>query len=178
MSGSVTYELSAQDNVDAINAHSGKFLGKLAWVFLFLAAINVAVDWWAHFPILNDSSTWTLVGAWIFFSAWDWIARDWIIRRQYRQSVKMRSPIKLSWDDEAVTFDTDKSHAVYPWKDFFKWMGSTTSLLLYRDAGMFFPVPRRALPDDAYEEMVQALRAAGVREAGRRQSAQSRPISS
>jgi hypothetical protein len=178
MSGSASYEMTAQDNVDAVNTHSGRLLGKLAWIFLILALINAAIDWWVGIPVLEDSNGWTLVGAWIFFAAWDWVARDWVVRRQFRQSVNMRSPIRLSWDEQAITFDTDHSHAVYPWKDFFRWMGSGTSLLLYRDSAMMFPVPRRALPEGAYEEIVETLAAAGVRQKGKRQSAQSSPISS
>jgi hypothetical protein len=178
MSGSATYEMIAQDNVDAVNTHTGKVASKIAWVFLLLAFINFGIDWWARISIFEDVAGWACVFAWLFFLAWDWLARDWVIRRQFRQSEKMRTPIRLSWDDQAITFDTDLSHAVYPWKDFFRWMGSRTSLLLYRDAAMFFPVPRRALPDGAFEEMVAALRAAQVPEKGRFQSAQSSPMSS
>jgi hypothetical protein len=55
MSGSVTYEMTAQDNVDAVNTHSGRVLGKLAWIFLLLALINAAIDWWTGIPVLEDS---------------------------------------------------------------------------------------------------------------------------
>jgi hypothetical protein len=178
MSGNANYEMNAQDNVDAVNTHTGKIASKVAWVFLLLAFVNFALDWWAGIPLLADVAGWACIFAWLFFLAWDWLARDWVIRRQFRQSLKMRTPIRLSWDDRAITFDTDLSHAVYPWKDFFAWKGSSTSLLLYRDAAMFFPVPRRALPDGAHEEMIDALRAAYVREKGKLQSAQSRPMSS
>ena len=167
MSGNVTYEMTAQDNVDAVNTHTGRLVWKISWLFLVLALINFALDWWISFSILKDMAGWACVFAWLFFMAWDWIARDWMIRRHFRQSLAMRSPIRLSWGEQAITFDTDLSHSVYPWKDFFRWMGSQTSLLLYRDSAMFFPVPRRALPDGAYEEMVEALRTAGVREKGK-----------
>ena len=46
-------------------------------------------------------------------------------------------------------------------------MGSGTSLLLYRDGALFFPVPRRVLPAGAYEGMIDTLTKAGVREKGR-----------
>ena len=178
MNGRAAYEMTAQDNVDAVNTHTGKLAGKLAWLFLLLALISFGVDWWAGISISQDLAGWSCVFAWLLFLAWDWLARDWAIRRQFRQSLKMRTPIRLSWDDRAITFDTDLSHSVYPWQDFFCWMGSSTSLLLYRDSAMFFPLPRRALPAGAYEDMVEALRTAGIREKGKFHSAQSKPISS
>lgn len=167
MSGSVSYEMVAQDNVDAVNTHTGRIASKLAWLLLLLALINFALDWWVWRGVLEDPIGWICVAAWAFFMGWDWLARDWVIRRQFRQSEKMRSPVQLSWDDHAITFDTDLSHAAYLWKDFHRWMGSPTSLLLYRDSSFFFPVPRRALPERGYEEMVAALVASGVREKGR-----------
>jgi hypothetical protein len=178
MSGSVTYELTAQDNVDAVNAHSGRTLGKLAWVFLLLALVNAAIDWWVGVAVLNDRNSWTLLAAWIFFLGWDWVARDWSVRRAFRQGEAMRSPIQLSWDDEALTFVTDTSHARYAWSQFFRWMGSARTLVLYRDSQFLIPLPRRVLPEGAYEDMVGSLRKAGVRGKGKYQSAQSNPISS
>jgi len=178
MSGSVTYELTAQDNVDAINTHSGRLLGKLAWIFLLLALVNAALDWWMGISVIEDGNSWTLLGAWIFFLGWDWIARDWSVRRAFRQGEAMRSPIQLRWDDVSITFVTDTSNARYGWSQFFRWMGSKTTLVLYRDSQFLIPVPRRVLPVGAYEEMVGALGAAGVREKGKIQSAQSRPMSS
>src|SRR5689334_8970911 len=112
MSGSATYEMTDQDNVDAVNTHTGKVATKLAWVFLVLAGINFGLDWWVGYPMLWDMAGWGCVAAWLLFMAWDWLARDWVIRRQFRQSLKMRTPIRLSWDDQAITFDTDLSHAV------------------------------------------------------------------
>ena len=166
MSGSASYDMTAQDNVDAVNTHTGKIATKLAWVFLLLAFVSFAVDLWAGIPILADLPGWTCVFAWLLFLAWDWLARDWIIRRQFRQSAKMRSSIRLSWDEQAITFDTDLSHSVFPWRDFYRWKGSERSLLLYRDSAMFFPVPRRALPQDACDEIVEALNKAGVSKKG------------
>lgn len=178
MSGTATYEMTEQDNVDAVNTHAGRLVWKMSGMFLVLALISFSLDWWVGFPIREDVAGWSCVGAWLFFMAWDWIARDWVVRRQFRQSQAMRSPVRLSWDEQAITFDTDLSHAVYPWKDFFRWVGSKASLLLYRDSAFFFPVPRRALPEGAFEEMIEALRVAGVREKGGFQSAQSKPMSS
>jgi hypothetical protein len=178
VSGSVSYEMIAQDNVDAVNTHTGRLLGKLAWIFLVLALINAGIDWWAGIPLLSDGNSWTLVAAWLFFLGWDWIARDWSVRRAFRQGEAMRSPIRLSWSEDSLTFDTSASHARYGWDQFYRWTSSERTLLLYRDSQFLIPIPRRVLPTGAYEQMVEALRRAGVREKGGRQSAQSRPMSS
>lgn len=177
MSGPIEFEYNDQDYVNAARTHTGRVSAIISSVFLALAALNAALDWRMGVPVTGDMLFWLSIGLFIFFLAWDWL-RDAMIRRNFRQSLPMRSLVRLSWDENAITFDTDLSHAVYPWTDLFRWMGSSTSLLLYRDSSFFFPVPRRALPDGAFDEMVVLLCSAGVREKGKRQSVQSSPISS
>jgi len=178
MTGSATFETTAEDEIDAINTYAGRAAGVLAWLALLLAEISFGVSWWYGRPMIEDQFGWACLIACVLLFGWDKVGRSWMIRRQFRQSLKMRTPIRLSWDDQAITFDTDLSHAVYPWAGFFGWNGSKTSLLLYRDSAMFFPIPRRALSEGDYERMTDALRAHGVRELGKPQSAQSRPMSS
>ena len=177
MSGEAPFSLTAQDNVDAVHAHTGRFFGKLSWVLLGVAFLFPLIDLWAGVPILEDRAFSICLGVALFFLAWDYLARDWAVRRAFRQSESMRSPLVIRWDDESLTIETGTSHATYDWRQFWRWMGSSKSLLLYRDSQMFIPIPRRALPEGAYEEMVAALRAAGVREKGLVYSAHSSPIS-
>lgn len=178
MSGEARFEFTAQDNVDAVHTHTGRIFGKLSWVLLGVAFLFPLIDLWAGVPILQDTAFFICLGLALFFLAWDYLARDWTVRRAFRQSEAMRRPLVLRWDEASITIDTDSSHANYDWGQFWRWMGSPKSLLLYRDSQMFIPIPRRALPEGAYEEMVAALRAAGVREKGLPYSAQSRPMSS
>ena len=167
MSGEATINFTDQDAVDAVRAHTGRISGKLSWGFLILAAIVAALDLWAGIPILSDTLIFILVGAWAFFASWDWLARDWMVRRQFRQSAAMRSPLKVQWDDRSIQFDSDFSHANYRWDQFYRWAESSKSLLLYYNGQMFIHLPRRDLPEGAAEEMVALLRTAGVREKGR-----------
>lgn len=166
MSGEVRFEMPAQDNVDAVHTHTGRIFGKLSWVLLGVAFLFPLIDLWAGAPILEDRAFFICLGLALLFLAWDYIARDWTVRRAFRQSASMRSPLMLRWDEGSITIDTNTGHASYDWGQFWRWMGSSTTLLLYRDSQMFIPIPRRALPDGAYREMVAALRAAGVREKG------------
>jgi hypothetical protein len=62
------------------------------------------------------------------------------------------------------------SNSEYRWGLFYRWRASKKSLLLYRDSQFFMVIPRRALPEGAADEMVAALKAAGVREKGRGKS--------
>ena len=180
MSGSTSYEMTAQDNVDAVSAYTHRQAGAIGWILLAIVSVGFWFELWrgtlANILAAGILPLVAIVGLLCLF--WDYVLRERAIRRDFQQSSPMRSPIRLSWDAQAITFDTDKSHAVYPWGDFHRWEGSATTLLLFRDSSFFFPVPRRALPDGAFEEMVEALKAAGVRERGRRHSAQSNPISS
>lgn len=178
MSGTTTFELTEQDHVDAVQAHTGRIFGKLSWILLGVAFIFPLLDLWAGIPVLDDTPFWICLGLAIFLLAWDWIARDWIVRRAFRQGEAMHAQIRIEWDDQAIRFKTAMSNSEYRWDRFFRWLASKKSLLLYRDSQFFIVIPRRALPEGATDEMVAALKAAGVREKGLLQSAQSRPISS
>ena len=178
MSGETTFDLTAQDNVDAIRTHTGRVFGKLSWALLGVAFLFPLLDVWAGVSILEDTAFWICLALALFFIGWDQLAKDWAVRRAFRQSEPMRSPITIKWDDQAIAFETRTSTARYEWKQFYRWMASRSTLLVYRDSQFMVLIPRRALPDEAYREIVDALRSAGVREKGLFQSAQSKPISS
>ena len=167
MSGTATFELVEQDHVDAIHAHTGRIFGKLSWALLFVALLFPLLDLWAGLSILEDTAFWIVLGLAIFFLGWDWVARDWAIRRAFRQGEAMRTPIRIEWDDQAIRLHTDMSNSEYRWGRFYRWMASRKSLLLYRDSQFFIVIPRRALPEGAVEEISAALKDAGVREKGR-----------
>jgi YcxB-like protein len=167
MSGIATFELAAQDHVDAVRTHTGRIFGKLSWVLLGVAFLFPLLDLWAGMSIMEDTAFWICLGLAIFFLAWDWIARDWAIRRAFRQGEAMRTPIRIEWDAEAIRLHTDMSNSEYRWDRFYRWMASNKSLLLYRDSQFFLVIPCRSLPEGAAEEMIDALKAAGVREKGR-----------
>lgn len=167
MSGTATFELTEQDQVDAVNAHTGRIFGKLSWALLFLAFLFPLLDLWAGVPIIEDTAFWICLGLAIFFLTWDWFARDWLVRRAFRQGEKMRSPSKVSWDEQTISFESASGHSTLRWEQFYRWMASKKTLLLYRDSQTMFPIPVRAFPDGAVEEMIGALKTAGVREKGR-----------
>ena len=161
MSRAATFELTEQDHVDAVHAHTGRIFGKLSWVLLGVAFL------WAGVSIMEDTAFWVCLGLALFFLAWDWIARDWIIRRAFRQGEAMRTPIRIEWDEKAIRFHTDMSNSEYGCNLEYRWLASKKSLLLYRDSQFFIVIPRRALPEGAAQEMIDALRASGIREKGR-----------
>ena len=164
MSGQVEFELTAQDHVDAVRAYTGRVSGKVSWALLFVALLYPIVDIWAGTSILEDTAFWVFLSLALLFLAWDWLARDWIIRRQFRESLAMRSPIRIRWDDSSLWMDTDNSQARYDWSQFYRWKATETTLLLLRDSGFFILIPRRAVGDEGLNDMVTALKAAGVKE--------------
>ena len=167
MSGTATFELTEQDHVDAVHAHSGRIFGKISWALLFVAFLFPLLDLWAGMSIMEDTAFWIVLGLALFFLSWDWVARDWIIRRAFRQGEAMHTAIRIEWDEQAIRFHTDMSNSEYGWNRFYRWLASKKSLLLYRDSQFFIVIPRRALPEGAAEEMISALRAMAVREKGR-----------
>jgi len=167
MSGTAILELTAQDHVDAVHAHTGRIVGKLSWVLLGVAFLFPLLDLWASASIIDDTAFWICLSLAIFFLGWDWVARDWVIRRAFRQGEAMHTPIRIEWDDQAIRLHTEMSNSEYRWDRFYRWMASKKSLLLYRDSQFFVVIPRRALSGGAAEEMIVALKAAGVREKGR-----------
>jgi hypothetical protein len=167
LNGSATFELTAQDHVDAVHAHTGRITGKISWALLFVAFLFPLLDLWAGVSILEDMAFWIVLGLALFFLAWDWVARDWVVRRAFRQGEAMRTPIRIEWDNQAIRFHTDMSDAEYGWNRFYRWAASKKSLLLYRDSQFFLVIPRRALSEGAAEDIGAALTAAGVREKGR-----------
>ncbi|HXG81647.1 MAG TPA: YcxB family protein [Sphingomicrobium sp.] len=167
MSGTAIFELTDQDQVDAVHAHTGRIFGKLAWALLFVALLFPLLDLWAGVSILEDTAFWVILAVAVWFLVWDWFARDWMVRRAYRQGQKMRSPNRLSWDERTIRFESDAGHVTWRWEQFYRWLESKKVLLLYRDSQTIFPIPVRALPEGAVDEMIAALKAAGVREKGR-----------
>ena len=164
MSSEVTFELTAQDHVDAVHAHTGRILGKIAWALLAVSLLYPVIDLWARTPILEDTAFFIFFGLALLFLAWDYLARDWTVRRAFRQSLPMRSPIRLAWDEQAIGFHTEMSDARYEWSRFFRWRASKTTMLLYRDSQLFLLVPRRVLPEGAMDEMIAGLTTAGVKQ--------------
>jgi hypothetical protein len=73
----------------------------------------------------------------------------------------------VSWDNDTIRFESRSGHSTLRWDQFWRWMTSKKVLLLYRDSQTMFPIPLRGFPEGAAEEMIAALKAAGVREKGR-----------
>lgn len=164
MSGEAHFELTAQDNVEGMRTHSGRMSGWLALLLFGIGNLYVAVLIYNHVPPLGDWSVWAIYLLVLLLALWEFIFRDAMVRRQFRQAQAMNSPARMRWDDSGLSIDTDRSQARFEWPQFHRWMRSKTSLLLYRDSGFFFVIPRRAVGDRGIEDMVEALKAAGVKE--------------
>jgi hypothetical protein len=164
MSGEANFELTAEDNVDGMRTHSGRLAGWLALLSFGIGNFYAAIDIYNHVPPIGDPTLWAIYLLCMFLILWEFVVRDATIRRQFRQAQAMNSPARMRWDDKSLSIDTDLGQARFEWPQFYRWRVSKTSLLLYRDAGFLFVVPRRAVGDQGIDEMVAALKAAGVKE--------------
>ena len=164
MSGEAQFELTAQDNVDAMRTHSGRLSGWLALLLFGIGNLYVAFLIYHHIPPLGDWAVWAVYLLCLLLLLWEVVFRDAMIRRQFRQAQAMNSPARMRWDETSLSIDTDLSQARFEWPKFHRWMVSKTSLLLYRDAGFFFVIPRRAVGDQGIDDMIAALKVAGVKE--------------
>ena len=164
MSGAANFELTAEDYVGAQRGHGKRLSAWLALLFFVCAILFALVDRRIGVSPWSDWNLWLVVTIGLMFLAWEFIARDAIIRRQFRQSLPMRSPLRTRWDEKSLWIDTDNSQARYDWNRFYRWSVSRTTLMLYRDKGFFIPIPRRAFEAEQFDDMVAALKAAGVKE--------------
>lgn len=85
-------------------------------------------------------------------------------RRQYRQSALLRAEGTVSWDDEALTFESDRGHARIPFGEFHRWGESADLVMLYQTE-MFFNLLPKAPLGGAAEDLKARLTAAGVKRA-------------
>ena len=163
MSGEAAFELTAADNVRAMHTHTGRLARWIAFLVFDIGLFVAAFDLYRRTSLFADWKLWLIAGISLFLLFWDLVLRDAIVRRQFRQS-RMRSPLNMRWDDEALSIDTDAGKERFEWSRFYRWMTSKTTLLLYRDAGFFIAIPRRAVGDQGIDDMIAALKAAGVRQ--------------
>lgn len=160
MSGSAEFELTGHDYVDAHRTHSGW----LALLFFVATVMFAELDIRRGVPLTSDWNLWMIATIGLMFLLWEFAIKDAIIRRQFRQLLPMRSPLKVRWDADALWIDTDTSKARYDWTQFFRWKRSKTTLMLYRDPGFFIPIVRRAVSDGEFNDLVAALQAADVKQ--------------
>lgn len=65
------------------------------------------------------------------------------LRRVYRQHAGYKSNFTYSWDQDALTADSDIGHARRPWSHYTKWLENDHVFLLYHSDVMFELIPKR-----------------------------------
>ena len=91
-----------------------------------------------------------------------WISIPISARRTWRQR-KTWNAIRLFWNEDTVSFKSDRGDGKYAWSDFYRWSADGTSLLLYLDSRMFLVLPVRALTASDAESIKQSLTKAGIK---------------
>ena len=89
MSGAANFELTAEDYVGAQRGHGKRLSAWLALLFFVCAILFALVDSRIGVSPWSDWNLWLVVTIGLMFLAWEFIARDAIIRRQFRQSLPM-----------------------------------------------------------------------------------------
>jgi uncharacterized membrane protein (DUF485 family) len=70
----------------------------------------------------------------------------------------------LEWDEESLRLRSPGGTNELPWTVFQSWLAGPDTLLLYQANNLFHAIPKRALSEAQFEDIIRQLREAGVPE--------------
>ena len=82
----------------------------------------------------------------------------------FHQQKAIAREFTLSWDADAISFDSTLGHGRLPWTLFSSWLDARETLLVYQSDILFIPIPRRVLTAKDAADIVGHLRAEGIPE--------------
>ena len=92
-----------------------------------------------------------------------YVVLPWQARRHAQQSVALRDEITAEWDDQGMTLSGAHGQARMAWSEFHRWSESPAVILLYQSDMFFNAVPKSALTDEQTADIVDRLKAEGVK---------------
>ena len=75
-------------------------------------------------------------------------------RKTYRIHAALRSPFKVTWNDEFVRFTSKDGEARLQWVDLYDVSNNATCLLLYESDRFFRVIPKRHLSENQAADIV------------------------
>jgi hypothetical protein len=159
-----SYSISRNDFVAAQRLHYRRFIGRrnLLRIVLFggimLAGLSIFVRGQIDAPGLASACLIVATGLVV-----SWLAIPFNSRRTWNQR-KTWDEVHARWDSGGITMKSGHGDGNFGWSDFYRWTADRKILLLYLDARLFYVLPLRAFPPGTPNDIVVALRSAGVQQ--------------
>jgi len=172
----IDFEISADDYVAANRLHArliyfswrGLRALVIVWLLYTLVAVAIGGQWTLAgiLPILAGTAIGTpIIALAILGINALLLARR--TRRLFDQQRSLHGKMMAKWNEAGLQLTSPNGSGIHEWSDFIKWAESKTILLFYQNDMLFNLVPQRALDAEQLEDIKTALRAQGVRQAGR-----------
>lgn len=85
-------------------------------------------------------------------------------RKIHRERQAHAGEQHLEWDEESIRIHSAGGTNEMPWTGFQSWLDGQQTLLLYQASNLFHAIPKRALSEAQFDDIIRQLRAAGVPE--------------
>lgn len=141
------------------------------WLLYVVFAIAVSGGGWRNLSVSVAIATAVVIAVAAGIVGLNALILPRRVRKLHRQHRQLQLPQQAEWDDGVIRFTNSQGDVRIPWGDFAKWDQNPAVLMLYANDQLFYPIPRRALPDEARADMAAALAAHGVPFAVRRRPA-------
>ena len=136
-------------------------IGWLLWLIVVLGAALLVLD--SLDGAFELSSIAVLVAVPIAIALVNFWLVPWQMRRQFRQSAALQDEFTLSFDHEAITFAGKRGTTTIPMEEYHAVMDAGEVILLYQTEAFFNAIPKAPL-EGAADELIEALRAKGVKQ--------------
>jgi YcxB-like protein len=186
----ITFRPTMEDVLAAQRTHfvvlmtSKRTLKRFFIVGLFLAALVIAIFFFALWEDASDFSVFSiqaassmmssmfwkgLAGAFVAWTALviivytiTWFLMPRRARHAFAQQKAFHAEYDLKWDAQTMELKTAKGSYNCPWSDFVRWAESKTTFLIYQSDTMFNFAPKRAFADGQAEDFRAKLIAANL----------------
>lgn len=92
-----------------------------------------------------------------------WLSIPIFARRTLKQR-KIGGPVALSWDASGFRMKSEYGEANFAWSDLYRWAADRAAILLFIDERIYYALPRRAFDRSAAENLIAALKSAGIQQ--------------
>jgi hypothetical protein len=178
MAGEVGFQLTEADWIatsrDLLRERYGtsdpvrqvQLVSTIILLFLLLAwMINAAMASLS----LNQNGLFALLPFAVSAAACCWFWLDYVYRRVpqharrlLRQRAVFQRPLRYSWSEEGLGFQTAHVSGLIPWLDLYRWRAAQHSFLFYTDEQTVYFIPRSALSDAQVEDLEAIVAASGA----------------
>lgn len=84
-------------------------------------------------------------------------------KQHYRQSASIKDDVTAEWDEDRIKLSCEHGSVDFAWSEFHQWTEDEELVLLYQTAAQVNGIPKRALSDWQYRDIVSHLETAKVK---------------